>query len=172
MRVGRTIARVEDDRIDARVGEHLGVLSQHGSIIAQIVAEDRFTPMVRRIQRSPRRRSYLQHRLWIGSQYLAVVERAVAFAKLIVPEEVEHGHGAIAAQRPAVTDVGTMRLRASVATQVSLKLSQTGSCGSVPPTFAIPSTSPQANHSPAWCVRHAVPIAISACPFPKYLRSS
>ena len=57
---------------------------------------------------------------------------------------------------PAVTDVGTMRPRASVATQVSLKLSQTGSCGSVPPTFAIPSTSPQANHSPAWCVRHAV----------------
>ena len=61
-RVGVLIGDIEDHRVDASIGEHLGMLCQHIRVVGVVVAKDRLTPVVRAAEWPPERVAPIVHR--------------------------------------------------------------------------------------------------------------
>ena len=80
--IGHGVGRVEDQRIDARIGQHLGMAADDPGVVAAVVAKQRLAPIVRKAIGSPQRRVGLFQGVGIGGKDLADVIGALAGAAL------------------------------------------------------------------------------------------
>ena len=94
--VGELVGDVEEEGIDAGVGEHLGMLAQHGRVVGQIIAEDRFSPMVRGMEWAPERAVFFLHGFGVlGEDFRDVVWSTLDMRT--VPKEVENADETVGA---------------------------------------------------------------------------
>ena len=97
--IGDGVGRVEDQRVDAGVGQQLRVATNHPRIEAQVVAVQRLAPVVRRADRAPQLRVRLLQRFGVLGEDAGDVVRAVPVRALVgpfvQPEEIEDADEAI-----------------------------------------------------------------------------
>jgi len=89
--VRRLVGHVENNDIGACVGQHARVLLEHVCVVGQIVAEQRFAPVVKRMHGPPGRVIRLLHGVRILLENSGDVMRA-GLAVRAQPQEVENAH--------------------------------------------------------------------------------
>ena len=104
--ISHGIRRIEDQRIDARVGEHLGMAADDPGVVAAVVAQQRLAPVVRKPVRSPERRVGLLQCVGIGGEDPGDIVRPLLAAPAFMPEEIEYRHEAV---RPRRANFGSHR---------------------------------------------------------------
>ena len=101
--IGHGVGGVEDERIDAGVGQQVRVAAEHPRVRGEVVAVERLAPVVRRADLAPQRRIGLLDRFGVGLQdprdVVGPLPIRAAVVALVEPEEVEDAHEPVGARR-------------------------------------------------------------------------
>ena len=95
--VGFTVGGIENDGVDAGVGEERSMPPEHPRVHRVVIAVERLAPIILGARRAPERRVGLAQDLRIFGQNAGEVEAGIA-ASPLVPEKIKNAHGAVRAE--------------------------------------------------------------------------